>query len=160
MLARCAVLPCPSPASGPQVLLLSKLKGRLNHAESTLLQVFFLKNLKPFGITTFRKTGEGVVVMVNHLLETSHPLLPQLCDSVSPWPTRLPFSVHTSKFRMPQPLCLPLLRKHRGVGIFFPFWNSLFDRRFDLTGGSRRFDLWAYRDVPAHPSPAASPTRL
>ncbi len=120
MLARCAVLPCPSPASGPQVLLLSKLKGRLNHAESTLLQVFFLKNLKPFGITTFRKTGEGVVVMVNHLLETSHPLLPQLCDSVSPWPTRLPFSVHTSKFRMPQPLCLPLLRKHRGGGYILP----------------------------------------
>ena len=40
-------------------LLLSKLKAQINHAESTLLQVFFLKNLKPFGITTFEKQGEG-----------------------------------------------------------------------------------------------------
>src|SRR5207245_7401009 len=59
MLARYAVLPSPSLASGPQVLLLSKLKAPINHAESTLLQVFFLKNLKPFGINTFEKQGEG-----------------------------------------------------------------------------------------------------
>jgi hypothetical protein len=36
----------------------------------------------------------------------------------------LPSSVHTSKFRSTQVFCLPLLRKHRGVGGFFPFWNS------------------------------------
>src|SRR6266403_5157811 len=30
-------------------------------------------------------------------------------------PPYLLFSVHTSKFRIPQPLCLPLLRKHRVV---------------------------------------------
>src|SRR5260370_3659259 len=54
-----AVLPPPSLASGPQALLLSKLKDPINHAESTLLQVFFLKNLKPFGINTFEKQGEG-----------------------------------------------------------------------------------------------------
>src|SRR6266403_5322254 len=72
--------------------------------------------------------------MVNHLLETSHPPLPSsalnLCVSAADRPslpflsflyllTSLPpyllFSVHTSKFRIPQPLCLPLLRKHRGV---------------------------------------------
>src|SRR6267142_5416618 len=65
--------------------------------------------------------------MVNHLLETRHPL------SSSPVPlcvrpvfrsflyllTSLPpyflFSVHTSKFRIPQILCLPLLRKYPGV---------------------------------------------
>jgi hypothetical protein len=59
MLARYAVLPSPALASGPQVLLLSKLKAPINHAESTLLQVFFLKNLKPFGINTFEKLGGG-----------------------------------------------------------------------------------------------------
>ncbi len=46
-------------SSGSQLLLLSKLKATINRAESTLLQVFFLKNLKPFGITTFKKQGEG-----------------------------------------------------------------------------------------------------
>src|SRR5882724_1640283 len=131
MLARCAVLPCPSPASGPQVLLLSKFQAPINHAESTLLQVFFLKNLKPFGITTFRKTGQGVVIMVNHLLETSHPFLPSLRDSVPLWPTRLPFSVRTSKFRISQLLCLPLLRKHRGCGGILPI-SELFARRSSL----------------------------
>src|SRR5260370_5626144 len=54
-----AVLPSPSLASGPQVLLLSKLKAPINHAESTLLQVFFLKNLKPFEINTYEKQWEG-----------------------------------------------------------------------------------------------------
>src|SRR5882762_3717585 len=124
MLARCAVLPCPSPASGPQVLLLSKLKGRLNHAESTLLQVFFLKNLKPFGITTFRKTGEGVVVMVNHLLETRHPLSSSagrlrvsVCD---------PSSILRTHFQVPypvSPLSATLTKIPGGMGAFFPFWN-------------------------------------
>jgi len=69
--------------------------------------------------------------MVNHLLGTSHPFLPPLCDSVPLWPTRLPFSVHTSKFRIPQVLCLPLLRKHRGCGGILPVLGSLFDRGFD-----------------------------
>ncbi len=44
---------------GPQLLLLSKLKAPVNRAESTLLQVFFLKNLKPFGINTYEKQREG-----------------------------------------------------------------------------------------------------
>src|SRR5216684_2847243 len=35
----------------------------------------------------------------------------------------LPSSVHSSKFRIPQFLYLPLLRKHRGWGGFFPFRN-------------------------------------
>jgi hypothetical protein len=53
------VLPTSTLASGPQVLLLSKLKAPINHAESTLLQVFFLKNLKPLGINTFEKKEGG-----------------------------------------------------------------------------------------------------
>jgi hypothetical protein len=32
----------------------------------------------------------------------------------------LPFSVYSSKFRIPQALCLPLLRKHRGCGGILP----------------------------------------
>src|SRR5260370_42563625 len=32
----------------------------------------------------------------------------------SVWQLRLPSSVHSSKFRIPQPLCLPLLRKLPG----------------------------------------------
>ena len=41
------------------VLLLSKLKAPISRAESTLSEVFFLKNLKPFAINTFGKQGEG-----------------------------------------------------------------------------------------------------
>src|SRR6267143_5581205 len=36
----------------------------------------------------------------------------------------LPSSVRSSKFRILQPLCLPLLRKLPGVCQQFPFWNS------------------------------------
>src|SRR5260370_38523043 len=56
MFAHYAVLPSPSLHSGPKVLLLSKLKAPINHAESTLLQVFFLKNLKSFGINWVEKS--------------------------------------------------------------------------------------------------------
>ena len=45
--------------------------------------------------------------MVNHLLETSHPFLPPLYDSVSLWPTHLLSSVPSSKFRIPQVFYLP-----------------------------------------------------
>jgi len=65
-LARYAVLPSPAPGSGPQVLLLSKLKAPINHAESTLLKVFFLKNLKPFAINTFEKQGGGSLLWLTN----------------------------------------------------------------------------------------------
>src|SRR5713226_633487 len=52
--------------------------------------------------------------MGNQVLETSHPL-PRLLRASAPlWLIRLPFSIHTSKFRIRQPLCLPLLRKQLG----------------------------------------------
>ncbi|SRR5712692_5864045 len=120
MLARYAVPPSPSLASGPQVLLLSKLKAPINHAESTLLQVLILKQLKvPLESITFEKPGQG------------SPLWLTNCSKrVSVGKVRgnpnLPSSVHSSKFRIPQPLYLPLLRKHPGVGVFFPFWNHLY----------------------------------
>jgi RHS repeat-associated protein len=39
-------------------------------------------------------------------------------------PDPVPYAdlVYSSKFRIPQVLYLPLLRKHRGCGVFFPFW--------------------------------------
>src|SRR6266581_5997888 len=59
MLARYAVLPSPSLASA-QVLLLSKSQAPINHAESTLLQVLILKQLKvPLESITYEKQGEG-----------------------------------------------------------------------------------------------------
>src|SRR5229473_4854668 len=64
----------PSLPSGPHQLLLCKFASPITHLKSTLLQVFILRNLKPFGINTYEKQGEGVVITVNHLLETSHPL--------------------------------------------------------------------------------------
>src|SRR6267154_1786449 len=118
-LARHAVLPSPPPASSPQLLLLSKLKSQLNHAESTLLQVLILKQLKvPLESITFEKPGEG------------SPLWLTNCSKrVSVGKVRgnpnLPSSVHTSKFRIPQPLYLPLLRKHRGCGGILPILEPL-----------------------------------
>src|SRR5713226_5329683 len=98
--------PSPAPArplpSSPQQLLLYKLASPLTHLESTLLQVFFLKNLKPFGINTYEKQGEGVVITVNHLLEPSHPLSSfalRLCVSVAD-----PSSILRIHFQVPYPL--------------------------------------------------------
>ena len=55
-----AVLPSPAPASGRRVLLLSKLKAPINHAESTLLQVLILKQLKvPLESTLLKNRGGG-----------------------------------------------------------------------------------------------------
>src|SRR6266481_2136655 len=55
-----------------------------------------------------------------HVLQTKYffsVLAPFACPC-------LPSSVPSSKFRIPQPLCLPLLRKLPGVYQQFPFWNS------------------------------------
>jgi hypothetical protein len=51
--------PVPSLASDPQELLLYKFASPITHLEATLLQVLLLKNLKPFGINTYEKHGEG-----------------------------------------------------------------------------------------------------
>src|SRR6266481_177369 len=118
MLARYAVLPSPALASGPQVLLLSKLKAPINHAESTLLQVFFLKNLKPFGINTYEKQREGSPLWLTNCSK-------RVSARKDRWIPSLPSSVPSSKFRIPQPLYLPLLRKHRGGGGILPILEPL-----------------------------------
>jgi predicted RecB family nuclease len=75
---------------------------------AALLQVFILRNLKPFGINTYEKHGEGWSLW---LIKCSK----RVPDGRVRRNRGLPFSVHTSKFRIPQPLCLPLLRKTAGV---------------------------------------------
>jgi hypothetical protein len=136
MPARYAVLPSPPPTSGLRKLLFYKIKHPTNRLESTLLQVLILDNLKPFGINTFEKQGEGCQLWLTKYykmvsLATECPLARQ----PFPWPfpifhfhfsifRSLPSSVHTSKFRILQPLCLPLscpercrrIRKHPGCG--------------------------------------------
>src|SRR5216684_8690135 len=113
-----AVLPSSSLAAGPQVLLLSKLKAPINHAESTLLQVFFLKNLKPFGINTYEKQGEGSPLWLTSCSK-------KVSARKVRWNPSLPSSVHTSKFRIPQVLHLQLLRKLPGCGGIVPILEPL-----------------------------------
>ncbi len=93
----------------PQQLLFYKYQPPITSLESTLLQVFILENLKPFEINTYKKQGEGWSLW---LIKCSK----KVSDGKVCWNLSLPFSVHTSKFRIPQPLYLPLLRKHPGCG--------------------------------------------
>ena len=119
MLARYAVLPASPPSSGPKQLLFYKFSYPVTSVKSTLLQVFSLKNLKPSGINTYEKQGEGWWLWLTKCSK-------KVSGGKVRWNPNLPFSVHTSKFRIPQLLCLPLLcefcipvvlagRKHRGV---------------------------------------------
>src|SRR5882672_8464975 len=117
MLARYAVLPPPARASGSQVLLLSKLKAPINHAESTLLQVFFLKNLKPFGINTYEKQGEGSPLwLTNCSKKVSARNFAGIPTSHLPY--TLPSSVSRNFFACHS------YENTGGVGVFFPFRNS------------------------------------
>src|SRR5258708_9403762 len=119
MLARYAVLPSPSLASGPQVLLLSKLKAQLNHPESTLLQVLILKQLKvPLESITFEKQGEGSPLWLTNCSK-------KVSARKVRWNPSLPSSVHSSKFRIPQVLHLKLLRKLPGRGGILPILEPL-----------------------------------
>src|SRR5882724_10547713 len=117
MLARYAVLPPPARASGSQVLLLSKLKAPLNHAESTLLQVFFLKNLKPFGINTYEKQGEGSPLW---LTNCSKKVSARNFAGIPAF--HLPYTLPSSVSR--NPFICHSYENTGGVGVFFPFRNS------------------------------------
>src|SRR5437879_10706948 len=93
-----AVLPSPSLASDPQLLLLSKLKAPINHVESTLLQVLILKQLKvPLESITFEKQGEGSPLWLTNCSK-------KVSTRKVRWNPSLPSSVHSSKFLIPQPL--------------------------------------------------------
>ncbi len=122
MFARYAVLPSLSLASGPQVLPLSKFKAPRNHAESTLLQVFFLKNLKPFGINTCEKQREGAPLWLTSCYE-------KVSVGKVRWNPSLPSCVHSSEPCRLELLCLPLAGPERsrsdtktpGCGAIPPF---------------------------------------
>jgi hypothetical protein len=101
----------------PQQLLLYKHVHLITNLESTLLPVFILKNLKPFELNTFEKQGGGWPLWLTNCSK-------KVSNGKVRWNLSLPFSVHTSKFRIPQPLYLPLLRKHRGCGGILPILGS------------------------------------
>src|SRR5258708_1176385 len=133
MLARYAVLPSPSLASGPQVLLLSKLKAQLNHPESTLLQVLILKQLKvPLESITFEKQGEGSRLGLKNVFK-------KVCGRKVRWNPSLPSSVPSSKFRIPQVLHLQLLRKLPGCGGILPILEPLLHCHTEPAGEGSAF---------------------
>ena len=94
-----------SPSSlpaNPQQLLFYKQLLPITNLESTLLEVFILRNLKSPEINTFQKTGRGVVTMANHLLETSHPLSSsalRLCAAVAAPSFHSPYTLPSSVSR-------------------------------------------------------------
>jgi len=95
-----------SPSSLPantQQLPFYKQLPPITNLESTLLEVFILRNLKPPEINSFRKTGRGVAIMVNQLLETSHPLsssAPRLRAAVTAPSFHSPYLLQSSVSRM------------------------------------------------------------
>ena len=76
---------------------------------------------KPFRCNTYKKTG-GPILQAKR--SSPCPTLPPFGDSdlrtfqrakrLDAFPAYFPSSVRSSKFRIPQPLCLPLLRKLPG----------------------------------------------
>jgi hypothetical protein len=78
MLARYAVLPSPLPISDLRELLFCKINYQLNCSESTLLQVFILGNLKPIGINTYEKQGEGCQLWLTRYYKRVSPAADRL----------------------------------------------------------------------------------
>ena len=115
MLAHQAVLLTPSKSTYPQELLFYNISPPITHLESTLLEVFILKNFIPPRMNTFEKTPGGWAVMVNQLFPRSNSSLPRSFHL----PYTLPSSVSCISF-----ICHSC-ENCRGVGGFFPFWNSL-----------------------------------
>jgi len=114
MVARQAVLLTLPKSPRSQKLLLYNKHLSATCLESTLLEVFILKNFILPKMNTFEKTGEGWGVMVNQLFLRSNSTLPQSFHL----PYALPCSVSRISFDCHS------YENTRGVGIFFPFWNS------------------------------------
>src|SRR5882724_12939563 len=94
MLAHQAVLLTPSKSTYPQELLFYNISPPITHLESTLLQVFILKNFILFRCNTCEKIPGGWAVMVNQLFLRSNSSLPQS----SHLPYTLPSSVSCNPF--------------------------------------------------------------
>src|SRR5258708_40358795 len=91
MLTRQAVLLTPSKSTHSRRLLFYKIKLSITHLESTLLQVFILKNFILFRMNTYKKPPGGWGLMVNQLFLRSN-----LCGSVPP-----PIAAHPFAFPHP-----------------------------------------------------------
>src|SRR5258708_35644679 len=97
MLTRQAVLLTPSKSTHSRRLLFYKIKLSITHLESTLLQVFILKNFILFRMNTYKKPPGGWGLMVNQLF-----LRINLCGS-SPTPTAAPALSCPYTVRVPTP---------------------------------------------------------
>src|SRR5260370_42565325 len=87
MLARQAVLLTPSKSTHSRRLLFYKIKLYISHLESTLLQVFILKNFILFRMNTYKKPPGEWGLMVNQLFIRSN-----LCGSSPPPSTAHPLA--------------------------------------------------------------------
>ncbi len=105
---RAAPFLIPTIALYSKQLLLYNSRPLGTHLKSTLLQVFILRNLKPFGINTYEKLGRGYRLWLTK------------CSKV------VSSSILRTHFQVPYP-ATPLfatLTKTPGVwGVFFPNWN-------------------------------------
>src|SRR5260370_9797402 len=77
----------------------------------------FWYNLTPFRINTCKSVSKQTT-LTSFRMNTyeKHRGVGEAFNS----PFHLPYTLPTSKFRIPQPLCLPLLRKHPGCGGILP----------------------------------------
>src|SRR5260370_9699195 len=129
---------------------------RATPPESTLVEVFILNTLNPFRMNTCRAKPHFAQLWCN-----VSPFRINTCKSVSKQTTLyafrintyeqggipsyrpilpLPSSVHSSKFRIPQVFCLPLLRKHPGCIPKVPS-SELIAHHSPLGTGSQRWRL-------------------
>ena len=117
MLARQAALLTPTRSSHPRRLLscqhvahANPLAATLMHLPASVANKRLTVELSPLAATLTKNRGWGQSGSDSPLYGAFNPDLPS--------------SVRSSKFRITQVLCFPLLRKQWGCGGFFPFRNS------------------------------------
>src|SRR5260370_10641192 len=91
MLARQAVLLTPSKSTHSRRLLFYKIKLSITHLESTLLQVFILKNFILFRMNTYKKPPGGWGLIVNQLFLRSNLFCSLLIPKPAP-PLAFPYT--------------------------------------------------------------------
>ncbi len=147
MLARQVVLLTPPGSSHPCQLLsrqqstaVSPLDATLMNHPASVAKKRLTARLNPLDATLTKNTGRGAILQakVSHsspmgaLGAFRAPNLPTFQRS-NELHRRLPSSVHSSKFRIPQVLCLPLLRKLPGCIPTIPILElATLPQRFDL----------------------------
>jgi hypothetical protein len=101
--------PAPTPSTSLPTIALSPLPATLMELPQVLQTKGLAVWLNPLDATLTKNRGWGQSRAIGRL------------QFIRPY---LPSSVHSSKFRISQPLCLPLLRELPGVYQQFPFQNS------------------------------------